>query len=341
MLIPFLQKYQPQSLEDFYFDDNLHGAIKSLIDIDILNILFIGDCGTGKTSIINVLINQYYCVGHNSVSDNATAGNSIDALTIQKNVLYINNLKDQGISYYRNEVKTFCQTRSTIPNKKKILVADDLDMVNPQSQQVFRHCIDSYGNNIHFISSCSNTQRVINSIQSRTTIIKLQYLTYNALIHVINTISAGEDINITESAKKQLLRISDHSTSVVINYLEKCKLLQCEITTSLINNISTTISFYIFKNYTDFCICKNYKQSIYILYELFDRGYSVLDILDSYFCYIKQDTFLTETHKYNIIIFISDYITIFHDEHEHEIELALFTKNIIDTFSSQKSSIQK
>ena len=32
--------------------------------------------------------------------------------------MIINNLKEQGITYYRNEVKTFSQSRSNIPNKK-------------------------------------------------------------------------------------------------------------------------------------------------------------------------------------------------------------------------------
>tara|TARA_B110000858_G_C17749987_1_gene449207 strand:- start:357 stop:1334 length:978 start_codon:yes stop_codon:yes gene_type:complete len=325
MLVPFLQKYQPRRMEDFYFDDYFHSAINSLMEIDFLNILFIGDCGTGKTSIINALITQYY--GKPNCSSNPQ--NNCD---IQKNVLYITNLKDQGITYYRNDVKTFCQIQCTIPNKKKIVVVDDLDMINQQSQQVFRHCIDTYGSNIHFISSCSNTQKIINSIQSRTTIIRLRHLTNTSLMKIITNISQKENINITESAKQQIIRISDHSTSTIINYLEKCKLLQSDITVDIINRISTTISFYILKTYTDLCADKKYKEAIYLLYELFDKGYSVLDILDSYFCYIKQESFLTESQKYKIIIFISDYITIFHNEHENEIELALFTKNIIEIF---------
>ena len=49
----------------------------------------------------------------------------------------------------------------TIKNKKKIVVLDDIDIINEQSQQVFRNCIDKFSHNVHFISSCSNTQKVI------------------------------------------------------------------------------------------------------------------------------------------------------------------------------------
>ena len=47
----------------------------------------------------------------------------------EKNLpITINSLKDQGISYYRTEVKIFCQTQSLIPNKKKFIVLDDISL---------------------------------------------------------------------------------------------------------------------------------------------------------------------------------------------------------------------
>ena len=36
--------------------------------------------------------------------------------------MLINNLKEQGIQYYRTEVKTFCQTPSSISGKKKFII---------------------------------------------------------------------------------------------------------------------------------------------------------------------------------------------------------------------------
>ena len=69
---------------------------------------------------------------------------------------------------------------------------------------------------------------------------------------------------------------------------------------------------------------------IKLLYNIYDKGYSVMDILDNYFLYIKNTTILTEDQKYNIIPIICKYITIFHNIHEDEIELSLFTNNLIE-----------
>jgi hypothetical protein len=58
----------------------------------------------------------------------------------------------------------------------------------------------------------------------------------------------------------------------------------------------------------------------------------VMDILDNYFLYVKTSDILTEDEKYLIIPLLCKYITVFHNIHEDEIELALFTNNLIDIF---------
>jgi hypothetical protein len=54
-----------------------------------------------------------------------------------------------------------------------------------------------------------------------------------------------------------------------------------------------------------------------------------MDILDNYFLFVKTTTILNEEEKYKIIPYICKYITIFHNIHEDEIELALFTNNLV------------
>ena len=164
----FIHKYQPVYFEDFGIDKEIIQMLKTLILMDNLNVLLIGDIASGKTSLLNTLIREYYT--------------GLSSKEYDENVLYINSLKEQGINYYRTDVKTFCQTCSSIKNKKKFVVLDDIDMINEQSQQVFRNCIDKYSHNVHFISSCSNIQKVIESLQSRFTIIKIKRISFTMQI---------------------------------------------------------------------------------------------------------------------------------------------------------------
>ena len=101
----FVYKYQPLYFNDYGDDNQIVKILKSLLTIDSLNILLIGDIASGKTSLLNTLIREYY--------------DTYSPKEYEENVLYINSLKEQGINYYRTDVKTFCQTCSNIKHKKK------------------------------------------------------------------------------------------------------------------------------------------------------------------------------------------------------------------------------
>ncbi len=309
----FLNKYQPQLFKDFELDSEIANILTTLINMNNLNILFIGDIGSGKTSFLNATIKEYY--GPNiSIND--------------ENILYINSLKEQGINYYRNDVKTFCQSCSSIPGKKKIVVLDDIDLINEQSQQVFRNCIDKYMHNVHFIASCTNSQKVIESLQSRLIIIKIKPLTKTNLKIIMQKIIEKEILSVSEEAQTFILNVCNNNAKILISYMEKFKLLGQKIDEELAINVCTNISFTIFNEYTRYLKSGNLKEAITLLYSVYDRGYSVMDILDNYFLFVKFTDELTEDQKYETIPLLCKYITIFNNIHEDEIELALFSNNL-------------
>jgi len=312
----FVHKFQPLYFKDFGMDAEIITMLKTLIEMNNLNILLIGDMSSGKTSLLNSIIREYY-QGHTSKE-------------YEENILYINNLKEQGINYYRTDVKTFCQTCSNIKNKKKIIVLDDIDIINDQSQQVFRNCIDKYSHNVHFISSCTNIQKVIESIQSRLIIIKNKSLERGNLVKILDKIKNIENIEIENDAKDFIINVSNNSIKILINYMEKFKMLGEKITLPIAIQLCSNINFLTLEEYTKLIKNNSLVQAIHLIYEIYDKGYSVMDVLDNYFVFIKTTNILNEEEKYKIIPFICKYITIFHNIHEDEVELALFTNNLID-----------
>ena len=314
MNISFLKKYQPQFYKDFTIDKEYIELLNTLKNMDNLNILLIGNSGCGKTSLLYATIREYYHLAN----------------IPKNNVLHINNLKEQGIQYYRTEVKTFCQTPSLIHGKKKFIILDDIDLINDQSQQVFRNCIDKYSHNVHFLASCSNTQKVIDSIQSRCTIIKIKPICKQLLKKIFNKIKKSENLQIDTRGEIFILNICNNSIRLLINYMEKFKLLNIPITERKVKEICTNISFYEFEKYTEeWYINNNLKFAIKIIFSIYKKGYSVMDILDSYFTFVKITNILPEMIKYKVIILILKYIAIFHTLHESELELALFTNQLI------------
>jgi len=311
----FITKYKPYSIEDFCIDKTFVQVLNALIEIDYLNILFIGDVSSGKTTLLYALIRKYYQLDkHANLPEN--------------NILFVNNLKEQGIQYFRNEMKTFCQSRSAIHGKKKLVIVDDIDTINEQCQQVFRNYIDKYKNNIHFISVCSNIQKVIESIQSRMHIIKIKPQTDEQITIMMERIIQAENIIIDNESKQYLLFMSQSSIRVLINYLEKMYLYGEPITLDLCKRICSNISFQYFEEYVRKLRDRDLSGAVLVLNNVHDYGYSVIDILDYFFAFVKITTMFDETEKYKIIPYLCKYITLFHNLHEDSIELALFTNNL-------------
>ena len=320
----FVVKYQPLQITDFQqLGHDLKTTLTSLIEIDSLNLLISGAPGVGKTSLINAIIHAYYGTQYNP-----------------ENILILNSLKDQGIQYYRNDLKVFSQTNSVVKNKKKIILLDDIDLINDQSQQVFRNCMDKYGNNVHFIMSCTNLQKVTGSLQSRNIILNVPAPLPSAMRGIATHIIQNEPtMSVDADALEYIITLSNNSIRLLINYIEKIYILNVPITLALSKMIYTNICV---KDFEYFTMCvKNGEltNAIKAIYELHDHGYSVIDIFENYFSFIKTTDILDETQKYKVIAILCKYITVFHNVHEDDIELALFTNNVLCALSTATNNI--
>lgn len=309
-------KYKPYYLQDLYLEQNVKNILDTLISIDNINILIKGKSDSGKTTLLGCIIRNYYEL---SCCDSFS----------ERNIMFINSLKEQGVNYYRNEMKTFCQSSCDVYGKKKMVVIDDMDILNEQSQQVFRNYIDKYKNNVNFICSCSSIEKIIESIQSRLHIFTVQCNTNEDNAKIMQNIITQEKMSLQPDIQKYLLQISNHSIRNIINNLEKIYLSKSETNDiEIYKKICTNISYVHFDIYFDNLKNKKIREAIFVLYELYDYGYSVIDLLEFIYQYVKKTEFLDESNKYRIIPIICKYITIFSKIHEHNIELALFTNDV-------------
>ena len=123
--------------------------------------------------------------------------------------------------------------------------------------------------------------------------------------------------------------VSEHNKSY--GYERHYNILNIDLT--ICKKLCSSISIQKFEEYIQYIHNKKIVDAIKILYVFHDYGYSVIDILEFFFFFIKQTNSLNSIQKYNCIPIICNYITIFYKLQENVIELALFTNEIYDTIN--------
>lgn len=336
-----INKYKPTRFCDFLAEgsepeSSIIPFLNKQIEKNKILTLIIGEEETGKTTMLNTIIQEYY--------------NTPTTASYRSNVLYIHYLKEQGTSYYKNEVKYFCQTYCSIPGKKKTIVLDDLDFMTETNQTIFINIIDKYAQHVNIVASGRLLHKILYGIQTRLMIVQLHRLTVPRLSLIARNIMSKEGITFEPEVIDSLVAVSKNKVNRLINCIDKIKLFTTSVSSAMCVNKETVyqlcanIQYSIYKEYFMLVLDKKLKNAIDLLYNLHDKGFSVIDILDNMFEYIKiveqeetclvDDSFVLPMPKikvYEAIKVICKYITFFYNVHEDEIELALLTNEIIST----------
>ena len=310
-----IDKYQPKYLDDFNYSNDYIEYLQKLILNTDLNILLLGNVGSGKTILIDAILYYYYNV------------NSIHK--IKNNILYISSLKEQGISFYKNDVKNFCQSTSEIYGKKKSIIIDNLDGLSEINQNIFKIHMDLYSKKVNFICSCTNLNKICSAILNHFIVIKINSIDDNLLSTILNKISVEEQLNINENIKKYIIKYSNGSIKLLINNLEKYRLLNDKIIYT-IENINNNTLINDLLEYYNLCIKKDRDISYKKLLEIYQDGYSIIDIIEYMYSNLKSNEYLLITNKHEIIKILSKYLLKINNINDDELIIYFITNDIID-----------
>jgi len=268
-----------------------------------MNLLFIGSNNTFKSRIITLLVEEFYRKKKINVFKHL--------------VMNIDCFMDITFSNSINEIKTFCKTNTIHP---KIVVIDNFDIINESNQQYLKKWMDTC-KNTYFIFGCENTNKINEIIQTRINPIYIEDLDIDNYRELIETISKKENIVIENV--NELLKYKNMNIYFIYNLFYKLKLLKQNYVKDIIPYIKL-IDYTQFDNYFEL-IHTDLKGSIKILFDLYDKGYSLIDIYHFMYEYIKVTN---HANKYNIIEKLCHYIQYVYDGYDNKIMLMFFTNDI-------------
>ena len=307
------EKYKPKNLDEFYLNNNKKKLIKFFLLNNDVKFLIVGNNCCGKTTFSNILINEYFEF-NNEIKKN--------------NLLYISSLKDNGINYFRNEIKIFCQSNN-LSLKKKLIIIDDLENINDQCQYILLGLINKYKNKLNVIITVNNYQKILDGFLSHLNIINIEYPDYNYLYNFTKNIINNENIKINNDLIEKIIINSNKSIKNILNILEKFIIYDLEINDNNIENFLYFISNNIFKLFTNYCVDNNKKAAIEIMQTIYNSGYSLIDIYELYSNYIKNTSHFNNNIKFIIIEILTNFIINYHDVNENIIQIYFFVNQII------------
>jgi DNA polymerase III delta prime subunit len=151
---PFLwvEKWSPQSVEDLILTKNVKEFFLNVAKEGQLNqnLILQGSQGCGKTQTIKTLCK-----------------------ITKQDVLFLNGSSEgRYLDTVRNQVINFGTTVSMFNDKKKVVFFDEFDGTTNDVMLCLRGVIEQLHNNVCFIFTCNNLNKIIEPIQSRCVVLK-------------------------------------------------------------------------------------------------------------------------------------------------------------------------
>lgn len=171
------EKYRPTDVKDYIFKDKSlkQFVTKSIAEKSIPHLLLSGVQGTGKTTLVKILLRQI----------------GVDP----SDVLTINASDENSVQTVRQTIKDFV---TTFPNGDfKVVVLEEADYFSLEGQGALRNLMETYESNARFILTCNYVHKVMAAIKSRSQHFHFKTSDTDDIAEYVVTILMNEGISFT------------------------------------------------------------------------------------------------------------------------------------------------
>jgi replication factor C subunit 2/4 len=193
--LPWIEKYRPTKISDILFDNILRDKFNRIIEKKIYpNLILMGNPGVGKTSTLLAFAKQVTGKYYNEA------------------VLELNASDNRGLDIVDKMIIHFCKkivTDSDGNPIKKFIIFDEADNITPKAQYVMSDLIDQYNKTTIFTFTCNDSTQIIESIQSKSLIIKFNKVNEKNMNIRLKEICKLEKINISDTILNEIILNSE------------------------------------------------------------------------------------------------------------------------------------
>lgn len=171
------EKYRPTRIDDYVWtNSDTRQLLVNWIEapLEYPHLLLHGSTGTGKTTLAKIIR---------------------EALELGSDAKFIPASLRSGVETIRDEIVGFCEAGGF--TGMKLIVMDEADRLSRDAQEMLRNVIDRYQDDVRFIFTCNNLNKVIEPVRGRMWEVKIEALDYQEFLERLI------DIGITEGIEMQ------------------------------------------------------------------------------------------------------------------------------------------
>jgi DNA polymerase-3 subunit gamma/tau len=232
--ISFYRKYRPKNFADVAG----HKSVKDILMSEIKNnsvpnaMLFVGQKGTGKTSLAKILAKTLNCtnIDMNTCETCDQCENCLMAMNnSHPDIIEFDAASNNGVDEIRN-IKANVQTLPTI-GKQKVFIIDEVHMLTTNAFNAFLKTLEEPPAHVTFILATTELQKIPATILSRCQVFNFSRLNLDDVKERMKNILVMENKNAEELALNEIYYLSDGSLRDALNYLEQLSVISQETIT--------------------------------------------------------------------------------------------------------------
>lgn len=280
--LPWVEKYRPQLLKDIVGNEDTIIRLQQIAqDGNMPHLIISGLPGIGKTTSIS-------CLAHELL------GNAYSQA-----VLELNASDDRGIDVVRNQIKQFAQKKCSLPpGRHKIIILDEADSMTAGAQQALRRTMEIFSNTTRFAFACNQSNKIIEPLQSRCAILRYSKLQDDQVLRRLLEVIQAENVQYTNDGLEAIIFTAEGDMRQALNNLQSTVAGYGLVNGENVFKIVDSPHPLVVKR---MLLAPSLDDSLLLFKELWNKGYSAVDIVTTCFRVTKNLDEVKESVRLEII----------------------------------------